>query len=114
MLYSSRSQGLIVGDPQNRIFKIILWLQYRQWHTTNAICLFYFEKLETFKRLFIKKIVFLLSATAYKELEVFQFANSCRHVPVRILPLGDQNVSGRNPSVENHCCTVQKLGLNSC
>jgi len=45
---------------------------YKQWHTTNAICLFSFEKFETFTCLFtkFKKIVVILSTTAYNELEV--------------------------------------------
>ncbi len=50
----------------------VTFLRNRHWHTTNTICWFSFEILETLTCLFTtsKKNVVILNTTAYNELEV--------------------------------------------
>jgi len=58
----------------------------RQWHTTNAICWFSFEKFETFTCLFTKfKKCWHVKCDSLQWAGGLQFANSCRHVSLRIV-----------------------------
>ncbi len=58
---------------------------YRQGHTTNSICCFSFEKLESLTRSFTKeKKCCHIKRNSLQWAGGLQFANNCRHVPVRI------------------------------